>query len=430
MTKENSIVIVGGGLTGLAAAVSAAQRGAEVFVAERTAELGGRGRSEVEDGYVLNLGPHALFPRAQELLAQLGVDARGEVPSNQGFTLRIGERLHPMPTGPLSILSNDALSFSGKWALTRLLGQVMVGRGQARFDGKSVDEWLEGAPSDARGIMEAFIRLTTYTHGPERMSAGAAMRQLGGGLDVRYLHDGWQQLVDALVTRARALGVEIRTRASVEALDVENGALRAVRIDGERLPCRAMIVTLSPKASVSLLAEHASTELVRFAEQATPVRAACLDVALRSLPRSSPTLILGVERPTYFSIHSRTAKLAPDEGAVIHVSRYLAPEEKVDPAALRADMEAELDQVQPGWREVLVQARFSPALRVSNALVEASRGGLAGRPPVHGSGVDGVMLAGDWVGARGMLFDAALESACEAVDLLFAQAFFARGAAA
>lgn len=410
-------IIVGGGLTGLAAAVGAAQRGARVILIERTAELGGRGRSDTDDGYALNLGPHALYPRAHALLGELGARVEGRSPSPAGLAMRIGGRVHPLPTGAVSILRHAGLSVAGKWALARQLGPVLYGIGAGRLERKTVAEWLASSPADARAVLEALVRVATYTNAPGRLSAGVAMRQIASGAGVLYLDGGWQRVVEALAERARELGVEVRLRANVESIEVESGALRAVVVDGERLACGAAIVTLSPKASVALLGE-APPDLRRFAERATPVRAACLDVALRALPRPAPTLVLGVERPTYLSVHSSTAKLAPAGGAVIHVARYLAPDERVDSAAVRAELEAELDDAQPGWRAELVRARWSPALLVMHALAEASQGGLAGRPPVSAAGLAGLALAGDWVGPRGLLFDACLESARDAVDAI------------
>jgi len=343
------------------------------------------------------------------------VSAEGKVPSTEALAMRMGGRVVPLPTGALSILGNGALSLAGKWAIGRYFGQALYGRSTERLDGVSVSEWLAGAPPDARAVVEAFVRIASYTNAPERLSAGVALRQIASGVAVRYLDGGWQQVADALVERARQLGVEVRLRAKVEAIEHEGGRVRAVIVDGAPVECGAVILTLSPKACVSLLGEAAPPELRRFAETAAPVRAACLDVALRSLPRSAPKLVLGVDRPTYLSVHSSTAKLAPEGGAVIHVARYLAPDERVDPAVVRAELEAELDDAQPGWREVLVRARWSPALLVTHAIAEASQGGLAGRPRVDGTGVAGVMLAGDWVGPRGLLFDACLESARAAV---------------
>jgi hypothetical protein len=44
----------------------------------------------------------------------------------------------------------------------------------------------------------------------------------------------------------------------------------------------------------------------------------------------------------------------------------------------------------------------------------ASAGGLAGRPASRVAGIDGLFLAGDWIGSVGMLADAALSSGREA----------------
>ncbi|HEU4538221.1 MAG TPA: hypothetical protein VFS00_29065, partial [Polyangiaceae bacterium] len=52
----------------------------------------------------------------------------------------------------------------------------------------------------------------------------------------------------------------------------------------------------------------------------------------------------------------------------------------------------------------------------SNDLVAAARGGYAGRPDVADTDVEGVFLAGDWVGPTGMLLDAALASAKRAAS--------------
>jgi hypothetical protein len=61
-----------------------------------------------------------------------------------------------------------------------------------------------------------------------------------------------------------------------------------------------------------------------------PVRAACLDVGLARLPEPRRTFALGLDEPTYLSVHSKTAKLAPEGAAAIHVAKYLSTEERAD----------------------------------------------------------------------------------------------------
>jgi hypothetical protein len=45
-----------------------------------------------------------------------------------------------------------------------------------------------------------------------------------------------------------------------------------------------------------------------------------------------------------------------------------------------------------------------------SASVTPAGGGLAGRPAIHDSGLDGVLVAGDWVGPKGWLADGSLVS--------------------
>ena len=44
---------------------------------------------------------------------------------------------------------------------------------------------------------------------------------------------------------------------------------------------------------------------------------------LGSLPDKDALFALGIDSPLYFSVHCAYAKLAPEGGALIHVSKYL-----------------------------------------------------------------------------------------------------------
>lgn len=58
----------------------------------------------------------------------------------------------------------------------------------------------------------------------------------------------------------------------------------------------------------------------------------------------------------------------------------------------------------------IVTDRFLARMVVAGTLPRAATGGLRGRPSVTATGLPGVFLAGDWVGAEGLLADAALAS--------------------
>ena len=58
----------------------------------------------------------------------------------------------------------------------------------------------------------------------------------------------------------------------------------------------------------------------------------------------------------------------------------------------------------------MVIERYLHRMVVVSASVTPTGGGLAGRPAVHDTGLDGVLIAGDWVGPDGWLADGSLVS--------------------
>src|SRR5512146_2724730 len=78
-TEHPAVVIVGGGIAGLATAYELRKRGVSCIVLERAARAGGVGLSEQVDDYVLDAGPDALLtqkPEALRLCEELGLGER------------------------------------------------------------------------------------------------------------------------------------------------------------------------------------------------------------------------------------------------------------------------------------------------------------------------------------------------------------------
>jgi hypothetical protein len=169
----------------------------------------------------------------------------------------------------------------------------------------------------------------------------------------------------------------------------------------------AVIITGGPADVDSL----AGTRFV--SELPPPIRVATLDIALRSLPNPNATVAFGADTAVYFSVHSAVAALAPAGGAMIHASKYLRPGET---AGRHEEIELEtlMDTMQPAWKDRLVLKQYLPSLTVAHAEVTAAQGGIIGRPPSRVAGFDNVCIAGDWVGSRGQLSDAAAASAMDA----------------
>ena len=120
------------------------------------------------------------------------------------------------------------------------------------------------------------------------------------------------------------------------------------------------------------------------------------------------TVLLGMDRPLYLIRHCPPAALAPPGGSVVHGLRYLRPDEDPSPDAARAEL-IEHARVAGIDTDATAHVRYLHRMTVVGAVPVAGVG-LAGRIDVGDTGHDGVLVAGDWVGPRGHLADAALAS--------------------
>lgn len=422
---EREVIVIGGGLAGLTTATFLARDGKRVRLFEQSRTLGGRARTSRQQGFYFNMGPHALYRggRGIEVLNELGINPRGSVPPVSGGYTVLDGRKHTFPTGSVSLLTTSLFGLSAKMEMARLLASLPKLNHEPLMK-ISIREWLDKTVThdEVKEFLMAVFRLATYTNAPDAMSAGAALEQLklAFAKNVLYLDGGWQQIVDALAEAAAYAGVVIETGAKVELIERDaTGRVKAVHLaDGRVISSSIVVIASSSAVTVKLIERGETTSLARIAGEAAPVRAACLDVALKYLPKPKRTFALGVDRPLYFSVHSAAARLAPEGNALIHVAKYLAPDDDDSPESVKRELEGLLDIMQQGWRDALVYNRFLPDMTVAGMIPMAGRGGLSGRPSVMVEDAPGLFIAGDWVGREGLLADASLASARRAAELI------------
>jgi phytoene dehydrogenase-like protein len=424
-------IIIGGGVAGLTAATFIARQGKRVRLFEQAHALGGRARTKTQDGFHFNIGPHALYRggRGIEILRELGVTPSGRVPAVSGAFAIKDNKKHTFPSGITSLLTTSLFGLAAKLEAMRWLASL------AKLDTEAVmrvslREWLDRhiTHREVQDFLIAAMRIATYTNAPDLMSAGAAIRQLQLAFSkgVLYLDGGWQTIVDGLLDAALEAGVEIETGAKVERVERQaGGAVGGVRTaDGQVIYATNIVIAASPTIAASLVERSEPSQLARWADELIPVRAACLDLALNRLPKPKALYAFGIDRPLYLSVHSASARLAPEGGALIHVAKYLAPDDHTSPAQVEGELENLLDLVQTGWRASVAHRRFLPAMTVMNALATSHQGGTEGRPGPQVDDVPGLFVVGDWVGAEGMLVDASLASARRAAERIASERTF------
>lgn len=388
----DSYVVVGAGLAGLTAANALAGRGHRVTILEQSERPGGRAITSIHRGYHFNLGPHALYrgSHAAKAFREWKIPFHGcppEVRRDAYFV--IGRRRYPLITGLRMLMTARMLSLGEKLELARLISEITSRQAPSEDSGEA---WLDCRVRSrkVRDLLSALIRLSTYTADLAGLSARAMRVQMRAAFTegVIYIDHGWQTLVDGLAARARSLGVEILCGDPVSSLEDLNAA--------------GIILAVPP----------VSVERITGAEikRGHPVCMACLDLGLRKLPSAAPAFALSVDRPLYFSVHSRVAELAPAGTALVHIGKYLRHGSN-DPSGDRDELEQYADLLMPGWRAEVEVQRFLPDMTVVHAIAAPE-----GRPEVDALGMDGVALAGDWIGPEGMLADAAVASGLRAAE--------------
>ncbi len=411
--------IIGGGIAGLTAAAYLARAGRAVTVFEKSHRMGGRARTELKHGFAFNFGPHALYRHGAgvKILHELGVEFSGKINGTDGaFAIDNGAK-HTLPGGFVSLLTTGLLNLPAKLEAAKLLANLPKLETTA-LDALTVREWLarEVKHPKVAQFVQALFRVATYTNDPERQSAGAALRQfqmaLSGG--VYYLDNGWQTLVNGLRAVAEQAGATIQTDTSITAIERSAQGFVIQFANGQSAAASSVLIAASPTEAAALV--KANETLTDWARTLMPVRAACLDVALTHLPEPHARFGLGIDQPYYFSVHSATAKLAPDNGAMIHVAKYLPTHSDEEAHAIEQQLEQVFDLLQPGWRKAVVARRFLPRITVTNALLTTSP-----RPTPAVPGLEGLYVTGDWVGHEGQLVDASFASAKTAAALIAQQ---------
>jgi protoporphyrinogen oxidase len=170
---SRNVIVVGGGLAGLAAALYLARAGRTVTLFEKRRNLGGRAVTHLRHGFRFNLGPHAFYRAggAARVYRELGVPAIGRSPKRRGAIALFEKARHRLPLGIGSILTTSFLTPAGKLEALTLFWMIRRSKNPTGLDDLSAREWLDTAIRDdgLRLIVEALIRLATYTDTPDRL---------------------------------------------------------------------------------------------------------------------------------------------------------------------------------------------------------------------------------------------------------------------
>lgn len=417
-------VIVGGGLAGLTAASYLARGGCSVLLLEKAGQLGGRAITTERHGFLFNRGIHALYLTGpgEAVLRELDVAYQGKRSERERYEVYSQGNFHRLPGDALTLRTTSLLNDESRAELGQLLVRLATLNPQTLV-GTNLQDWLNQSVVHpvVRQFVEAGARLATYTHAPQLLDAGVALEFVGKRPDALRIDGGWQTLVDGLANTARQAGARLETGARVVAIETGQ-EFHLIRLaDGSAFQAKAVVMALPPALAAQLVVNGPQEILHSYAEQTIPLYAACLDLALRRAPNSERFTVLHLDRPLFYANHARDVRLAPEGGALLHLIKYLGPDEKSNADDDHAELEAWLDQLQPGWRDEVVSQQFLPHILVSSDMIQARRKGLAGRPGPAIPSVNHLYVVGDWIGDVDHLANASLVSAKLAAKMILAK---------
>jgi carotenoid phi-ring synthase / carotenoid chi-ring synthase len=276
------VIVVGGGIAGLAAATALAERGVSVRLLEQSPRLGGRVAGwPLDDGRTMSRGFHAFFRQYYNLRALLRRTdpalARLRPIDDYPLINANGDRdsfTRVPATPPLNIIGFVARSPSFRVGdLTRVdvraaleLLRVRFPETFSSYDGESAAEFLDRLrfPSAARHLaLEVFAR--SFFAAPEDFSAAELVAMfhsyfLGSaeGLLFDVPDDDYDTALWAPLGRhLHRLGVQVRTDTSVVGVSSDEEGVRVEVAGGELLAADAVVIAADPASARRLIADSA-----------------------------------------------------------------------------------------------------------------------------------------------------------------------------
>jgi phytoene dehydrogenase-like protein len=429
---KNDVVIIGGGMSGLATGALLAMQGKRVTLLEKGNVVGGRAYCYEEKGFTFNYGAHGMYtpesgPLA-EVMRRLGqpVPPCGYPEATRSFWQH-GERFASMGAKPHQLMTTPLFSIGQRLTVAKVMMAIRGEKLERLPMEVTWGEWVDSKTDDAyvREFMLAFGTVNSYTNPSAELSArwflGHLQRSLFAKDFVGYMHGGWRSMYDAWVEGITEGGGAVVTGAQVEELEIEGGEIVAARAANDRHEGGVFVCTLPPQEAWTIAPEDSALRAeMRPWASLEEARAYCIDLGFGRVLRDDLSFVFDVQRNLYYSIHSEAAPdLAPPGCQMMHAMAYLTPEESRD-ETLRdrrgEELRAGLDRHFRGWREAIVVERTMPNAKVLGARRTAANSG--GLVPLRAAAVANLYFAGDARDVPYNLTQACLVSAMEVADAI------------
>jgi squalene-associated FAD-dependent desaturase len=415
MIDRPSIVVVGGGLAGLAAAIRAADDGAQVRLFEQLPRLGGATWSFTRDGLTYDNGQHVFlrccteYRRFLERIGSSGsvtLQQRMDVPVHRpgGPVARLRRVRAPAPLHLAPTLARYSHLRVGDrlGAVRTALALRSLDLDDTALDDVAFGDWLaaHGASPEATDALWGLVCLPTVNLPAADASLRLAAKVFKTGLlDTSDGGDiGWSNVplselhADAAAAVLAGAGVDVRLGARVTSVRGEPDETVTIVVDGETVTADAVIVAVPHHAIERMLPTGALGPHIRPSELG---RSPIVNVhLLYDRPVIAERFIAGIDSPVQFAFDRTTSSGAPAGHQMVAVSLSAADDYLTwSGDDLIVHFTAEMARLLPPARHARVV--HAVVTREPLATFRGGPGSDRHRAPTD-TALPGVFLAGAW----------------------------------
>lgn len=269
------VAVIGGGVSGLAAAYDLARQGHRVKVLERQTRSGGNAISERIGGFLMEHGPSAvntLFPISGEFSRDLGLDGqRCDLGAGVRQRYLVGDgRLRGIPIHPAGFLLSDYLSLAAR---LRLMAEMFVSRrgdGEeetvaefctrrfgSEFTERVMDPLVGGmfaGRAEELSMRAVFPTLVAMENEHRSILLATMRRRRMGGKEPAARLFSWRHGVGALPgALAAVLGEAVHTNVAVRRIRRVAGGFRVEAGSAGAFDAKSVLIAAQPSVAAGLL---------------------------------------------------------------------------------------------------------------------------------------------------------------------------------
>lgn len=365
--NEWDLLIVGGGITGLAAAYLAAKEGKKVALVEKSASFGGLLNTFEIGGNRLEYFYHHFFTHDAELnwlIRELGLTEKLVFQKTSMGVFR-GGKIYDF-NAPTDLLKFKPISWPDKFLFG--LSSLFMGKWGRweQYEHVSAASWLRKWAGKTT-VESLWMPLLKIKFGPYAEQVPLAwmigrLRQRMGSRDsgderLGYLDGSLDTLLQALLGELRKMGVLLLPNTEVSAIACEANAISKLRLhNGQEIRAKQYLFTLPSMYFADLMAPV----LPDYAQATRDIKyfgAVCLVLEMKKALSPVYWLNIAEDHYPFGGIIEHTNLVSPSEYQGRHIaylSRYFAHEEAVasmDETALKELMLPRLKEIYPDFDE-------------------------------------------------------------------------------